>query len=83
MSHFTTFHDGVRFKAETNRTRGSYLVTNRARGEWLYVNGADGLRILDALVAGWEKFGPNADGDDVWQWIWVNCGFYRLASNNR
>jgi hypothetical protein len=75
-----TIHDGKEFKIETNPLYGSWMVVCKSTGRWVYVRGANAIKLTDAVQAGWTKFGFNADGDDVWRWIWTNCGFYRLAS---
>lgn len=79
MPRMLVFHNGSKFRAETNLMRGSIFVVCKCSGRSFYVQGEQAHKLHEALHTGWERFGINADGDDVWQWIWLNCGFYRLA----
>lgn len=73
------FHNGARFRAETTHSRGAIFVVDKRTNQSVYVKGDDAVKLHNALYDGWKKFGSAADGDDVWQWIWTNCGFYRMA----
>ena len=73
-------HNGQRFSVTVNQIRGSWLVLCKTSGRWVYCCGDQGHQMSECLLDGWNKFGMAADADDVWQWIWVNCGWYRLSS---
>jgi hypothetical protein len=73
------FHNGEQFRAETNALRSSFFVVCKRSGQSIYASGDNARKLQNAIYDGWNKFGIHADGDEVWQWIWLSCGFYRYA----
>ena len=75
-----TLHSGDKFRVEYNMLRSSFMIVCNASNRYVYVTGDAGHKFQDNLYTAWRKFGLNADEDDVYSWLWLNAGYYRLAS---